>query len=80
MNVSQKSLNVLARWQDWVCILLVKLLKGNAVQVRALISVPRTAALKFQQALAYASCDVLPHLQALRGNAVAAEKHVPAML
>ena len=40
----------------------------------ALISILGTAALKFQQALAYASSDVLPHLQAFRGNAVAADK------
>ena len=69
-----KSLNILAGWQDWVCILLVRLLKGDAVQVCALVSIFRTAALKLQQAFAYASSNILPHLQAFRGNAMAADK------
>ena len=58
------SSNILAWWQDWVCILLVNFLKGDAVQVCALVGIVRAAALELQQALAYASSDVLPHLQA----------------
>lgn len=46
----------------------------------ALVSIPWTAALKFQQALAYASSDVLPHLQALGAMQWLLTSKVPALL